>query len=70
MTTTRDPIATRTLDGALAAFLRAQAGKNRRHAMPAAYRTDLAQFIAWLRKTHRRCRRTPHLYATDQAARS
>lgn len=46
------PIATRTLDGALAAFLRAQEGKNRRPATLAAYRTDLAQFVAWLRETN------------------
>jgi len=34
---TTTPIATRTLDGALAAFLRAQEGKNRRPATLAAY---------------------------------
>ncbi len=47
MNTPTTPIATRTLDGALAAFLRAQEGKNRRPATLAAYRTDLAQFVAW-----------------------
>ncbi|HET8628498.1 MAG TPA: tyrosine-type recombinase/integrase [Thermomicrobiales bacterium] len=49
---TTAPPATRTLDGALAAFLRAQAGKNRRPATLAAYRTDLTQFLAWLRETN------------------
>src|SRR5690242_9214084 len=52
MTTTTAPLATRTLDGALAAFLRAQEGKNRRPATLAAYRTDLTQFVAWLRETN------------------
>ncbi len=52
MNITITPIATRTLDGALAAFLRAQEGKNRRPATLAAYRTDLAQFVAWLRETN------------------
>lgn len=52
MNNTTTPIATRTLDGAFAAFLRAQEGKNRRPATLAAYRTDLAQFVAWLRETN------------------
>jgi site-specific recombinase XerD len=52
MNTNTTPIATRTLDGALAAFLRAQEGKNRRPATLAAYRTDLTQFVAWLRETN------------------
>jgi site-specific recombinase XerD len=52
MNTNTTPSATRTLDGALAAFLRAQEGKNRRPATLAAYRTDLTQFVAWLRETN------------------
>lgn len=49
---TTTPIATRTLDGALAAFLRTREGKNHRPATLAAYRTDLAQFVAWPRETN------------------
>ncbi len=40
------------LETAVATFLRAQEGKNRRPATLVAYRTDLAQFVAWLRETN------------------
>lgn len=41
-----------TLESSLAAYLRTLAGRNRSRATIVAYRTDVGQFIAWLRETN------------------
>lgn len=46
-TTTSTPL---TLNAALAAFLRALAGRNRSAGTLRAYRTGVGQFLAWLER--------------------